>query len=322
MKRRRFIAAPFACAAYFSLTARATRPRTLAIVSTGLSLKGLSHQGPWAGLFDELRRQGYAEGETLTVRRYIAGGGTDRLIEIAHEIVHSNPDCILGIGLRTTRALKAATSKIPIVSYTVDPIVGGLVEDLARPGGNITGFIADAGPQIIGKTLETLLQAVPRVRRVAYLLPQFSNNRFPAPSLPIVLFGSVDGNLSTEADYRRFFVDAADRQADAIVVGDTSENRDLLELIVSLIREAHLPAIYPSSQFVKGGGLMSYGPDESTRATDLGGYVVRIFRGEAPGSMPFQQTSKFEVAINLATARQLGIDFPPLVLARASIVLE
>lgn len=323
MKRRALIAVLPVAGVGWGLPVEAGTRRALAIVTPGLSEDSLSETGIYGGFFSELRRLGYAEGQTFSVDRYSAHGRTDQLSDIARRVVRSKPDCIFAIGLRAARALKAATSDIPIVGYTVNPVIGGLVKSMARPGGNITGFSADAGAELSDKIIEVLLQAVPNVRRIAHLLPKYGWDTTTGPrSQSVQLLGAADGDLTEEADYRRFFDSLTLRRAQAVVVGATTENVQKSELIVSLARQANIPAIYPSSAFVRRGGLISYGPDESGILVGLAGYVARILGGAAPGELPFQEAWKFETAINLATAKDLRIVLPRALFARADIIVE
>jgi putative ABC transport system substrate-binding protein len=328
MKRRDLVVALPIVGFGWCLPTRAAAPRPrLAIVMPGFSTENI---GVLRSFSSELRRHGYIEGQTLAVDRYSAKGRLYQLAEISEQVVRSNPDCIFAVGLRAAKALKMATSVIPIVTYTVDPLMGGLVQSLAQPGGNVTGFSADPGPEFVDKIIEVLLQAAPHVKRVAHLLPRSAwglprshwvSNRIPPPN-SVVFLGPAEGDLAEEADYRRFFAVMTDRAAEAIVVGDLQENLERSELVISLVRQVKLPAIYADSEFVKRGGLISYGPDGAVVASGLVSYIVQVLKGKAPGELPFQEAWKFEMAINLTSARELGITFPRTIFARADIVVE
>jgi putative tryptophan/tyrosine transport system substrate-binding protein len=219
---------------------------------------------------------------------------------------------------------KAATTTIPIVGVMSDPVSFGLVAGLAKPGGNITGFSVDAGLEMWGKRLEMLREAIPNIARVGFLTSsqawegqQGTAVRVAAQQSGISLVGpQLEGTIQ-ETEYRRVFAAMKEERADAIFVGDQPENYANLRLISELSKKSRLPVIYP---FLEGGGLgglLSYGPDitDIFRRSVL--YIDRILKGTDPGDLPVQQPAKFELVINLKTAKELGLTVPPSLLVRA-----
>jgi putative tryptophan/tyrosine transport system substrate-binding protein len=210
-----------------------------------------------------------------------------------------------------------------------DPIAEGIVSSLARPGGNITGVTITAGYEIGGKRLEVLREMVPSASRVAWLAsrtqwdgPDGTSLREAAERSKVSLLGPpLDAPLD-EAEYRRVFASMAQEGVDALIVNGQSENFINRRLIVELADEARLPAIYSFREFAEIGGLMVYGidlPDIFRHAADQ---VAEIFKGAKPGEIPFYQPTKFELLVNLKTAKALGIQIPQSILARADEVIE
>jgi putative tryptophan/tyrosine transport system substrate-binding protein len=242
--------------------------------------------------------------------------------------VNSAPDLIVAHSSPVVAALKQATRTIPIVIAVVnDPLGQGFIASLARPGGNVTGF-AFVEFTMVGKWLEMLKEAAPGVRRVALIF-----NPQTAPYYPIYLreLGAVPATLGAElvaapvrdeAEVEAAISSLAREPAGGLIAAAdpfTNANR---ALIMRLAQHYRLPAVYPSRQSVAEGGLMSYGPDSVDIVRRSASYVDRILKGEKPGDLPVQQPTRFELAINLKTAKSLGLDVPPTVLARADEVIE
>ena len=334
MRRREFIVGLVVAAATGRARAQqAAKVYRIAIVSTAVPVAELTETGgvrAWRAFFEELRRLGYVEGRNLVVERYSGEGRTEHYPEMVRDVVRRNPDLIHVSGNPLTLDFKAATTTIPIVAITGDPVVAGIVPSLARPGGNITGVSADAGPEIQGKRLELLKQAVPRVSRVGFLAtramweaPPGAGTREAAPRLGISLIGPpLDGTIQ-EPEYRRVFAAMAQARADALVVSGDPENYANRRLIVELAEKARLPAIYWYREFVDLGGLMAYGPDLAQLWRHSAGQVAQILRGTKPGEIPYyRETNKFALVINLRTAKALGIEMPSSLLAQADEVIE
>lgn len=283
-------------------------------------------------LFSELQRLGYVEGQNLVVERRSAEGRTAQFPELAQEVVRLQPDVVLAISSRLVRALKAATTTIPIVGLTADPIAGGIVSNLARPGGNITGFSATSSDENLGKQLELLREVVPTVSRVAFLVPQRlwegPEDRYgrvmraAASRLGLTLVGAALLDPIQEPEYRRVFAGIVRDRVEALVVGDAAENFVHRRVIVELAAQARLPAMYPFRDFVDAGGLMGYVEDVAQRFRGAALYIDRILKGTHPGELPYQLPTNFELVINLKTANALGLTIPPSVLLRADQVIE
>ncbi len=307
-----------------------TKPARLAVVSPAISLSRMNQAagGLFAGVLGELRRQGYVEGESLTVERYSAGGRTERLPTIVQGVVASKPDCILAQGYETAVLFKPATATIPIVAYANNPVEHGLIASFARPGGNITGFAASPGAELVGKRLQFLREAAPKATRIGFLSTRDVWEHTLTPALGEIeqggldLLGGADDELTREADYRRFFAVMGERRMEALVVGDTPENVRQVDLIQAELHKAHLPAIYPWRLALARGGLMSYGVDLLASGAAVGDYIARILKGTSPADLPYQQPTKFELVLNLLAARQMRLKFPQSLLARADEALE
>ena len=279
-------------------------------------------------IFEELIRLGYVEGRNLLIERYSGEGRADHYPDLARQIVSRNPDLIIAIGSLFVLDLKAATSTIPIVAVVGNPIAFGIVPSLARPGGNITGVTNDVGGDQWEKRVQLLKEAVPQITKLGLLLSRNMHERFSADISENALKNSVSivgpppEKPTDEQEYRRVFAALAQEGADGLLVGDESENVTHRKLIAELATKGRLPTIYPYRQFVEAGGLMSYGID----VADLGHRVAyladKILKGGKPGELPIFQPTKFELTINLKTAKTLGIELPPLLVARADNLIE
>jgi putative ABC transport system substrate-binding protein len=286
-----------------------------------------------AGFLEEIRRLGYIEGQNLTIALHSGEGRIERDAQLAREAVAANPDLIFVVSTRMLLAAKAATSTIPIVGIGGDPVAQGLVSNLARPGGNITGASVDAGLDLYGKRLQILKEAVPNASRVALLVPQAAWDgsvqpayieamRQAALQAGITLVGAPVSSPADEAQYRRTFASLAGGGVDALLADAFAENFAQRRLIVDLAAAARLPAIYPDRSIVEIGGLMAYAVDRSDIARRAAVQVDQILKGGNPGEIPFHQPTKFELVINMKTAKALGIAFAPTLLARADEVIE
>jgi len=279
-------------------------------------------------IFEELIRLGYVEGRNLQIERYSGEGRADHYPDLARQIVSRNPDLIIAISSWFVLDLKAATSTIPIVAVVGNPIAFGIVPSLARPGGNITGVTNDVGGDRWEKRVQLLKEAVPQITKLGLLLSRNVHERFSADISENALKNSVSivgpplEKPTDEQEYRRVFAALAQEGADGLLVGDESENVTYRKLIAELATKGRLPTIYPYRQFVEAGGLMSYGID----VADLGHRVAyladKILKGGKPGELPIFQPTKFELTINLKTAKTLGIELPPLLVARADNLIE
>ena len=328
MKRREFIAGLLVAAS--SRQASAQQPakvHRIAMVTLPLPIAEITETSSlpyYPAFFRELRRFGYIEGRNLIVERYPVEPLT---VELARDMLRSKPDVILSHGL-WVRILKPLTT-IPIVAVLADPVGLGLVASLARPGGNITGFSIDAGPEVEAKRLQLLKEAFPQASRVGVLAAGYPGRGLyweqqheAAQRLGLLLLPPRLGTFQ-ETEYRRFFEVMALEHADSLIVGSTQlETWANLRLIAELAEKYRLPAIYPYRDYVEAGGLMAYAGDPVELFTRVAGCIAQILNGALPGDIPIYQATKFDLLINLKAANAIGLTIPPSLLARADQVIE
>jgi len=279
--------------------------------------------------FDELKRLGYVEGENLIVERYSGEGRADRYDGLAREVVSTNPDLILSVGTPLNVRFKAATNTIPIVAMTGDPIRFGIVSNIARPGGNITGVSTDAGVEIWAKRLEMLAEAVPKLVNAVFISTQGGWNgaggkatQEAAKKLGISLASAPVGSPVTEAEYRRVFDSIQRDQVDGIIFSAEFEHYSHRVLLGQLTQQIRLPVMHDIADYVEAGGLMSYALDVKAAVRTQAQQAAEILKGANPGDMPYVQVVRFELVINLKTAKGLGLELPATLLARADRVIE
>jgi len=275
-----------------------------------------------------LHELGWIEGRNVSIEYRWAAADQERMAAYAAELVAFAPDLILANTTPVLVALKKATSTIPIVFVNVvDPVGRGFVANLARPGGNITGFLIFEF-SMAGKWLQTLKQVAPRVKRVAIIFnPQtapFSESfvRVAEAAAPAFAAEIVPAGVRDNTELETAMVSFADKpDGGSIVLPDifNTRNRDA---IVALAARHRLPAVYPFRYFAASGGLVSDGIDPTDVIRRAAGYVDRILKGEKPADLPVQAPTKYELVINLKTAKALGLDIPATVLARAEEVIE
>jgi putative ABC transport system substrate-binding protein len=277
-----------------------------------------------------LRDLGYVEGRNLVIEYRNAEGKLERFPALAAELVALKVDVIVAPSTPAALAAKQATRTIPIVfASVVDPVTTGLVTSLARPGGNVTG-LSFLSPELVGKCLELLKQAVPGVSRVAALwqpggLPERTEKDFlkeaevAARALGVRLqFVEARG----PADVDRAFSDMTRARAGALTVLPYSMFLNERRRLVDLAAKNRLPAVYGGREFVDAGGLMAYGPDLADSWRRAATYVDKILKGAKPADLPIEQPTKFELVINLKTAKALGLTIPPSLLGRADEVIQ
>jgi len=273
-----------------------------------------------------LRELGYVEGQNVIIEWRFAKGGIDRLRELAAEFVRLKVDVIVTPGTFATQAAKQATTTIPIVIGNVtDAVQQGFVASLAKPGGNITGF-STVSPELSGKRLEMLKETFPKISRVSFVrnsanlgtAAQFSGAEIAGRELGIKLQSL---QLQPPYDFESAFRAAADSRADALIVS-TAGFHTHRERLVNLELKHRLPVMYSDQLFVLGGGLMSYSVDFSDELRRVAIYVDKILKGASPANLPVQRPTKFELVINLKTARQIGVTIPPAVLMEADKVIK
>jgi putative ABC transport system substrate-binding protein len=280
----------------------------------------------WSAAFVErLRELDWIEGRTVAIEFRWAGGDSKRFAEIASEFVRLNVDVIVTSGTAAPAAKKIA-SRVPIVfAVAVDPLGTGLVENLARPGGNATGLSAQQ-PDTAGKRLELLREVLPNLRRLAVM----ANSGYPAAVVELGEVQRIAGTVGIEvmtSEIRRAediekAIGALNQKADALYVcSEPLVNVHRVD-INKLALLARLPTMHGNREYVESEGLISYGPSISDLWRRAADYVDRILKGEKPADLPVQQPTKFELVVNLKTANTLGLKISPMILARADEVLE
>jgi putative ABC transport system substrate-binding protein len=269
-----------------------------------------------------LREHGYAEGRNIIFEYRYAEGKIDRLPDLAAELVALKVDVILTASPPAVRAAQKATNTIPIVFAAVgDPVADGLVNSLARPGHNITG-LSIVGPELEGKRLELLKEAVPKTTRVAVL---FGPQRYRKElDIAAQAFGIQLISLAVQGlgDFESAFGTARKENADALITSPSPVLNTVRERIVELAAKNRLPAMYAGPEFVEAGGLMSYAPSYTDLFRRAATYADKILRGAKPADLPVEQPTKFELVINLKTAKTLGLTIPQSLLQRADQVIE
>ena len=277
-----------------------------------------------------LRDLGYVEGRNLVIEDRDAEGKRERLPALAAELVALKVDVIVASGTPAALATKQATRSLPIVFTAVgDPVTSRLVTSLARPGGNVTGLSVLA-PELVGKCLEQLKQAIPAVSRVAVLWhPGAMGERTDKDMLKRAEVAAQALGVRLQvleargpADFDRAFSEMTRARADALTVLTSSMLFGERRRLVDLSAKNRLPAVYPWREGVDAGGLMAYGPDLADLLRRAATYVDKILKGAKPGDLPVEQPTKFDLVINLKTAKALGLTIPPSLLQRADQVIE
>jgi putative tryptophan/tyrosine transport system substrate-binding protein len=279
-----------------------------------------------AAFLDSLEQLGWTDGRNVRIDiRWPAGFGADRLRQDASELVAAAPDVILATGNTSTAPLQQLTRTVPIVFVvTADPVSNGFVASMARPGGNTTGFSFIDHP-IAGKWLELLKQIAPGVTRVAVLreipigLGQLGAIQAVAPSFGVELF-PID--VSSPDQIERAVSEFARGSNAGLIVTAGAVVIVHRKLFIALAARHRLPTVYWNRMYVADGGLISYGPDTIDQYRRAAAYVDRILKGEKPADLPVQAPTRYDLAINLKTARALGLEIPPTLLATANEVIE
>jgi putative ABC transport system substrate-binding protein len=275
----------------------------------------------------ELRKLGYVEKENVTFKYLSAEGNLQRLSALADELVRRNVAVIVTRGTPEALALKKVTTKIPIVFYSVtDPIGSGLVDSLARPGSNVTGFSAIEAV-LAGKRLELLKEVVPKLSRIAVLwnphdpssAQQWKETQRSARELALQLHSMEVGSAER---YEGAFKQAVNAGSGALAVIAGSLEDENAKRIADLAIKNRFATVYPREAFLAGGGLMSYGADRNQPISRVALMVDKILKGAKPADLPVEQPTKFELVVNLKTAKQIGLTIPPNVLARADKVIK
>jgi len=278
-----------------------------------------------AKLRAELQRIGYVEGKNIVIDARYTENKIDRLPALANELVRLKPDVIATGGINDARAAKNATKTIPIVGVGLgDAVANGLIESLARPGGNLTGFTSITD-ELAGKRLELLKETVPNLSRVALLW----NSQFPDSARASKLYQTPARELNLQLHFMEVtspekfeptFKEAIKARSGALAMTGGAFIAANLKRIADVAAKYRLPAISDRDDFVANGGLMSYGADESERFKRIAVFVDKILKGTKPADIPVEQPKKFEFVINLKAAKQIGLTIPPNVLVRANKV--
>ena len=326
MRRRDFIKVIVGSATTWPLAVRAQQPERMRRVGVLIPFAKDNPEGlaRIAAFVKELQQLGWTDGRNLQIEyRWDTGD----LRKVATELVAMSPDVILAIATPAVAALQQATRTAPIVfTQVADPVSAGFVASLAKPGGNITGF-TNLDYDIGAKWLELLEDIAPNVTRVGVIRdPTITSSigQFVAINSVARSFGvqvSPLGGLDAK-DIERTVTEFARGANGGLIAVATSLSNNNRGLIISLAARHRLPAVYPYRTFVADGGLISYGSHSIDPHRQAAGYVDRILKGEKPADLPAQAATKFELAINLKTARELGLTVPPSVLARADEILE
>jgi putative ABC transport system substrate-binding protein len=314
-------------AAAWPLAARAQQPERVRRIGVLMNLAVGDPEGEAriAAFLQALQQLGWSDGRNVRIDYRWAAGDAGRFHRYAEELLALVPDVIFAASTPSVQALQQATRRVPIVfAIVADPVGAGFVDSLARPGGNVTGFTPfEYG--ISGKWLELLKEVVPRVTRVAVLrdltigLAQLGAIQSVAPSLGVEL---TPIGVGDPGQIERTVAAFARSSNGGLIVTASTSAIIHRELITTLAARNKLPAVYYTRYWVEGGGLMSYGPDFRDQFRQAAAYVDRVLKGEKPADLPVQAPTKYELVINLKSARALGLEIPPTLLARADEVIE
>ena len=329
MRRREFITLIGGAAAAWPLVARAQQTGAMRRIGVLMSTamgdpEGQARMGAFLQALEQL---GWADGRNVRIDTRWPTGNADDNRKYAADLVSLAPDVILASSATMVVALQRATRTVPIVfAMALDPVGGGIVESLARPGGNTTGFMMfEYG--LSGKWLELLKQIAPGVTRAAVLRDatnptghgQFAVIQAVAPPLGVEV---IPINMRNAPEIERAVAAFARSANGGLIVTGSGPATAHRELITTLAARHRLPAVYPFRFFAAGGGLVSYGPDLTDQHRRAAGYVDRILNGEKPSDLPVQAPTKYELVINLKTAKVLGLEIPDKLLALADEVIE
>jgi putative ABC transport system substrate-binding protein len=330
MRRREFIGGILGSAATWPLAARAQQGeqmRRIGVLTSGAAADDPDGQVRSAAFVQGLQQLGWTDGRNIRIDYRWGAGDADNMRKYAAELVALAPDVILASGTASVAPLLQATRTVPIVFVQVtDPVGAGFVDSLAHPGGNATGFLLFEYA-ISAKWLELLKEIAPRVSRAGVIRDpaqtagtgQFGVIQSVAPSLGMDVSAI---NLRDAPEIERGIAAFARSANGGLILTSSALSVVHRDLIVTLAARHKLPAVYYRRQFVTGGGLISYGPDVAEQNRRAAGYVDRILKGEKPADLPVQAPTKYELLVNLNTAKALGLTVPTSLLARADEVIE
>jgi putative tryptophan/tyrosine transport system substrate-binding protein len=325
MKRREFISLLGGAAAAWPLAAGA-QPAKIARI--GFMRAAGPNEKDFDAFRSGLRALGYVESQNIVIEQRYAAGAYDRLGELAAELVRLKMDVIVVDGLPAAKAAKAATADIPIVfTLAVDPVADGLVASMARPGANLTGLTFSVGYQLAGKRVELLKDIKPDLVRLAVLKnpdhPASSPFLSEAERVAKVLGLTVRTfDARSPGDLPAAFAAMVEWRADGVITLNDGMLYSQRERVVMLAQENRLASLHPETAFVEAGGLVSYGPSLPDLFLRAATYVDKILKGAKPADLPIEQPTKFELVVNLKTARALGLTISRDFLLRADEVIE
>ena len=329
MRRREFISLLGGTAVAWTLTSRAQQPERMRRIGVLINRAADNPQGQarLATFQQALKQLGWSDGRNVRIDIRWGENDVERERRYAEELIALAPDVVMAGGTMSVAALQRVSPTLPIVFAAVsDPVGAGIIDNLARPGGNVTGFM-NFEYSTSGKWLELLKQIAPRVTRAAVLrnpanpagIGQFSAIQAVAPTLGV----EVSAVSVRDADEIERAVATFARYADGgLIVTASASSVSVYEVIITLAARHKLPAVYSDRYMATRGGLISYGPDLVDQFARAAAYVDRILKGEKPADLPVQAPTKYELVINMKTARALGLDLPAQLLARADGVIE
>jgi ABC-type uncharacterized transport system substrate-binding protein len=326
MRRRHFITL-LGGAAMWPLVAPAQRSSTgkrIGYISSGSAAGGRAR---YACLMDGLRQFGWIEGQTISVEERWGVGSYEPLPLLAEQLIRLKLDLIAANGTPAAQVMQRTTRDIPVVFLMVsDPVASGIVKSLARPGENVTGF-SNFLPATIGKLLELIKTVVPAASRIAFLYDPANEGKLLElqelqASTPVLGVTLEPREMRKSDDIKSAFTAMARMRPDALIIPSDSVTLGGLRQIVELAAAIRLPAIYQTREFVEAGGLMSYGLNVCHHFRRAASYVDKILKGARPVDLPVEQPTTFELLINVKTAKALGLEIPPTLLALADEVIE
>ena len=333
MRRRQFLSFLGGIAVWplSSRAQQAAATRRLAIFSpfeSAASMREDSENRYYRALFEELHRLGHVEGKNLAVERYGRERSANGLAALVAEVIAARPNVVYAIGLGAMD-FKQADDRIAVVALTGDPVRQGMIRSLAHPGGNITGVSVDTGPSIYGKRIALLREMFPRLARLGCLTlrrqwdgGQGGDISQAGEAAGVAVIPCLLDPPTGEAAYRDVIAQASRDGVNAFMVGDNPDTMANRAAIANLIATAAKPAIYPFAEFVEAGGLMAYSFDLVELNKRAANNIDAILSGAHPGDIPFYQASKFELSLNMKTAKALALTVPETLLASADKVIE
>jgi putative ABC transport system substrate-binding protein len=328
VRRREFIAVVGLSAVSLPLATRAQQPERayrVAFVAATSPVSEFLGVSPIRAFLEGMRELGYVQGKNLVVEWRSAEGKWDDLRDIIRQLVAIHVDVIVSPANPVIKAAKSVTQTIPVVMIGIAiPVEFGFVQTLARPGGNITGLSFDVTLETSGKRLELLKELAPHATRLAWLGSSEAHpslRKFVEETTQRLGFKLLSQE-HTPNEFSHALALMKEEQPDVMFVGSSVINFANRQLIMNFAAQNRLPAVYTAREFVDAGGLISYGPDFSDLARRSSGYVDKILKGAKAADLPVQQPTKFELVINLKTAKALGLTVPPTLLTRADEVIE